>query len=184
MEGWGTQVIKRIAKDLRATFPDMKGISERNLKYMRAFASAYPSFVQVPLAQIDSSDKNIIDENVQGMLAQITWYHHITLLDKIKDDKIRAFYIEKTIENDWSRNVIVNQIESGLHLRQGKLQHNFTNTLPSAKGDLARELFKDPYKFDFFQLSQEASERDLEETLINHIHKFLFRNGKRLRFYG
>jgi hypothetical protein len=89
LEGWGTQVIKRIALDLRSAFADMKGISERNLKYMRAFAAAYPSFVQVPLAQIETGDKNIINANVQGHLAQITWYHHITLLDKVKDEPLR-----------------------------------------------------------------------------------------------
>lgn len=184
LEGWGSQVIKRIAIDLRSAFPDMKGISERNLKYMRAFAAAYPSFVQVPLAQIETGKKTTVNLNVQGKLAQITWYHHITLLDKVKDEQLRYYYIEKTIENGWSRDVMVNQIASGLHLRQGRIQHNFPDTLPVAKSDLARELFKDPYKFDFFQLTQEANERELEDALINHIHKFLLELGIGFAFMG
>ncbi len=184
-EGWGTKVIQKLSFDLKAEFPDLKGISERNLKYMRAFASAYPSFVQDTLAQsVDSSAVVSNTEFVQVPLAQITWYHHITLLDKVKEEKHRYFYIEKIIENGWSRDVMVNQIDSGLHLRQGKLQHNFPSTLPASKSDLARELFKDPYRFDFFQLTQEASERDLEDALVSHIYKFLLEMGKGFAFMG
>lgn len=184
-EGWGTRVIQQLSGDLRMAFPDLKGMSERNLKYMRAFAAAYPDFVQVPLAQTDlPNDYSKPATIVQAKLAQITWYQHITLLDKVKDEKIRRFYIEKTIENGWSRDVMVNQIELGLHLRQGKLQHNFSKTLPTIKGDLAKELFKDPYKFDFLQLTQEASERDLEDALINNIYKFLIEMGKGFAFMG
>lgn len=184
-EGWGTKVIQQLSADLKSAFPDLKGISERNLKYMRAFAAAYPEFVQARLAQMEVAENgSLVSGSVQAKLAQITWYHHITLLDKIKDEKLRYFYIEKTIENGWSRDVMVNQIELGLHLRQGKLQHNFSNTLPAAKGDLARELFKDPYKFDFLQLTQEASERELEDALINNIYKFLLEMGKGFAFMG
>jgi predicted nuclease of restriction endonuclease-like (RecB) superfamily len=185
IEGWGSKVISKLSLDLKDAFPDLKGISERNLKYMRAFAVAYPEFVQAALAQIPKPEhENIENRFVQAKLAQITWYHHITLLDKIKDEKLRYFYIEKTIENGWSRDVMVNQIENGLHLRQGKLQHNFSNTLPAVKSDLARELFKDPYKFDFLQLTQEANERDLEDALINNIYKFLLEMGKGFAFMG
>ena len=117
-EGWGTKVIDRLSNDLRAEFSDMKGLSVRNLKYMRAFAEAYPNFnysvekqinqikfksseiVQVPPAQLTKSQKN---QFVQAMLAQLSWYHHTTLLDKIKDPEVRLFYIQKTIENGWSR---------------------------------------------------------------------------------
>jgi predicted nuclease of restriction endonuclease-like (RecB) superfamily len=157
-EGWGTKVIDRLAADLKKEFPDMKGISPRNLKYMRSFAEAWPQFVQVPLAQINGGTGPI----VQGLLAQITWYHHITILDKVKTEQERLFYIQKTRENGWSRNVLVHQIESRLYERQGKLQHNFALALPSAQGDLVREVFKDPYKFDFLQLTAEAQERDLK----------------------
>jgi len=183
-EGWGAKVISRIALDLKDAFPDMKGISERNLKYMRAFALAYPQFVQVSLAQMESEGNYMDLPKVQDPLAQITWYHHITLLDKIKDEPTRRFYIAKTIENGWSRDMMVNQIEAALHLRQGKIQHNFSNTLPAAKSDLAIELFKDPYKFDFFQLTQEANERELEDALVSHIYKFLLEMGKGFAFMG
>ncbi len=102
-EGWGTKVIDRLTKDLKSSFPDMKGLSPRNIKYMRAFAEAYPDFaiVQVPLAQL-------------------SWYHHLTLLDKVKDRATRLFYVEKAVQNGWSRNTMVSQIEGRLHKRQGK----------------------------------------------------------------
>lgn len=184
-EGWGAKVISRIAADLKDAFPDMKGISERNLKYMRAFAAAYPSFVQGGLAQdIDGNTSENKNPIMQAPLAQITWYHHISLLDKVKDPQIRDFYIRKTIENGWSRDVMINQLNSGLHLRQGILLHNFNRTLPLSNSDLARELFKDPYKFDFLQLSEEANERELEDALVNHIYKFLLELGKGFAFMG
>jgi len=179
IEGWGTKVIKRISADLKDAFPDMKGISERNLKYMRAFAEAYPSFVQDPLAQIQGENN---DQKVQAILAQISWYHHITLLDKVKEEKIRIFYVEKTIANGWSRDVMVNQIESKLHLRQGRLQNNFHVTLPAITSDLTNELFKDPYKLDFLSLSEEINERQLEDALLSHISKFLLEMGKGFAF--
>ena len=147
-EGWGTKVIDRLIVDLKTEFPDMKGLSPRNIKYMRAFAEAYPSFaivqdpiaqlqitgneastkVQAPPAQINKTSKLSI---VQVPLAQLSWYHHTTLLDKIKDEVIRNFYIQKTAEAGWSRNIMVHQIESRLHERQGALSNNFSLTLPA-----------------------------------------------------
>ncbi|HKV10102.1 MAG TPA: DUF1016 N-terminal domain-containing protein, partial [Thermoanaerobaculia bacterium] len=118
-EGWGAKVIDRLAADLQREFPDAKGFSPRNLKYMRALAEAWP-------------DKTF----VQGPLAQITWYHHITLLDKVKDRSEREFYIRQTIANGWSRSVLVHQIESGLFHRQGKALNNFDLVLPPAQSDL------------------------------------------------
>ncbi|MCW3109867.1 MAG: hypothetical protein JWQ09_4373 [Segetibacter sp.] len=164
-EGWGTKVVERPSVDLKKAFPEMKGFSSRNLKYMRAFAEAYPVFVQDQLAQIPN------DAIVQDPLAQITCYH-ITLLDKVPDEKARWFYIAKTAEHSWSRNVMVHQVESRLYERQGKAVTNFSNTLPSAQSDLAKEILKDPYKFDFLSLSEEYMEKDLEEALVNHITKF------------
>ena len=118
LEGWGTKVIERLAKDLKFEFPDFQGLSVRNFKYMRAFAETYPHFpnVQEPLAQIAELNSEVFKNSiVQAPLAQLTWYHHITLLEKIKDPAIRLFYIFKTIETGWSRNVLVHQIEAGLH---------------------------------------------------------------------
>ena len=200
-EGWGTKIIDRLAADLKSEFPDMKGLSARNIKYMRAFAEAYPNFVivqpavaqlqsidkelpefvQVPLAQTGPSSNPLI---MQVALAQLTWYHHITLLDKIKEPEIRNFYIQKTAEHGWSRNVMVHQIESGLHKRQGALTNNFKLTLPAYDSELATQLFKDPYQFEFLMLGEEAKERDLENALMNHITKLLLELGDGFAFMG
>ena len=200
-EGWGTKIIDRLAADLKSEFPDMKGLSARNIKYMRAFAEAYPNFtivqplvaqlqstdkepsefVQVPLAQTGPSSNPLI---MQAALAQLTWYHHITLLDKIKEPEIRSFYTQKTAENGWSRNVMVHQIESGLHKRQGALTNNFKLTLPAYDSELATQLFKDPYQFEFLMLAEEAKERDLENALMNHITKLLLELGDGFAFMG
>jgi predicted nuclease of restriction endonuclease-like (RecB) superfamily len=166
-QGWGAKVIDRLAIDLRSAFPDMKGFSPRNLKYMRAFAEAYPD-----------------EQFVQEPLAQITWYHNITLLDKVKDPIEREWYVSKTIQHGWSRNVMVLQIESGLHRRQGKAVTNFDRTLPSPQSDLAHNLLKDPYNFDFLTLDAEAQERDLERGLLAHVRQFLLELGVGFAFVG
>src|SRR5436309_1711990 len=126
--GWGAPVIDRLADDLRHAFPEMKGFSPRNLKYMRAFARAYPD-----------------EAFVREVLAQITWYHNITLLDKVRDSTERVWYIQQTIRHGWSRNVLVHQIEGGLYGRQGRAVTNFDRTLPAPQSDLAQQQLKDPY---------------------------------------
>jgi len=144
-EGRGAKVIERLSADLRKEFPDVKGFSPRNLKYMRSFAEAWPDFVFV-----------------QEVLAQITWYHAITLLDKVKEPAQREWYIRKTIENGWSRNILVHQIESGLIEREGRAVTNFSSALPAPQSDLARAVLKDPYIFDFLGIGENAAERELE----------------------
>ncbi len=166
-QGWGTKVIDRLAADLRQEFPDIKGFSSRNLKYMRALAEAWPEPVFV-----------------QEVLAQIPWYHHIALLDKIDDFKTREWYIRKTIENGWSRNVLVHQIELKLHERQGSALTNFSRTLPSPQSDLAQQILKDPYQFDFLALGAKAKERDLELGLLRHLRDFLIELGVGFSFVG
>ena len=166
-EGWGSKVIDRLAKDLKREFPDIKGFSPRNLKYMRAFAEAYPD------GQI-----------VQEALAQITWYHNIALLEKLKDPDLRLWYASKTVENGWSRNVLILQIETNLHHRQGGAVTNFERTLPPARSDLSRELLKDPYNFDFLALTEGAQERDLERALVERIRDFLLELGVGFAFVG
>jgi predicted nuclease of restriction endonuclease-like (RecB) superfamily len=198
-EGWGAKVIDRLSQDLRAEFPDMKGLSVRNIKYMRAFAGAYPNFiqsvevplnepngkavefVQAPLAQIFVKSKS---QNVQVNLAQLSWYHHITLLDKVKNSDIRLFYIQKTIENGWSRDVMVHQIEGELHKRQGNISSNFQQTIAPPNSELVKQVFKDPYKFDFIYLGKEATERDLEDALTNQLKNFLLELGQWFAFMG
>ncbi len=167
--GWGTKVIDNLAKDLKSEFPDMKGFSVRNLKYMRAFAETYTDF-----------------EFVQELPAQITWYHNTTLLDKVKDPQTRIFYINAVTKNGWSRNVMVHQIDSNLYQRQiqSTKTHNFHETLPVIQSDLAHEMLKDPYKLDFLGLGEEAHERDLENALVDHITKFLLELGAGFAFIG
>jgi predicted nuclease of restriction endonuclease-like (RecB) superfamily len=159
-EGWGSKVIDRLSLDLQREFPEMKGFSPRNLKYMRRFAEAYP-------------DEPIVQE----VLAQITWYHNITILDKVKDPVVRDFYIRAAIQHGWSRNVLVHQIESGLYERQGRAQVNFERTLPAPQSELAKQILKDPYNFDFLTLGKESQERDLEEALLIHLQEFLLELG-------
>ncbi len=166
-QGWGAKVIDRLAKDLRAEFPEMKGFSTRNLKYMRAFAEAYP-------------EKTF----VQAAPAQITWYHNTTLLDKVSSPDERIWYIHKTIENGWSRDVLVHQIESGLYKRQGKAITNFNRTLPASQSELAQQLIKDPYIFDFLGIGEEARERELEGALLSQLSKFLLELGIGFAFVG
>ncbi len=166
-DGWGTSVIERLAKDLRSEFPEMQGLSPRNLGYMKAFADAWP-------------DESIL----QAPLAKITWYHNLTLLEKVKSREERIWYAEQTIQNGWSRNVLVMQIESGLYRRQGNAITNFQATLPQPQSDLAQQLIKDPYNFDFLTLATKAQERDLERGLLAHLRQFLIELGVGFAFVG
>lgn len=166
-QGWGAKVIDRLASDLRTAFPDMKGFSPRNLKYMRAFAEAWPEA-----------------EFVQGVLAQLPWYHQLALLDKLDTPESRCWYVSKAIEHGWSRNVLVMQIEAGLLERTGGAITNFAASLPSPQSDLARESLKDPYRFDFLGLTEDAQERDIEHTLVKHVTEFLLELGAGFAFVG
>ncbi|MEQ9997147.1 PDDEXK nuclease domain-containing protein [Pectobacterium versatile] len=166
-QGWGAKVIERLAYDLRAAFPEMKGFSPRNLKYMRAFAEAWPDA-----------------EFVQAVLAQLPWYHQLALLDKLNHPEDRRWYATKAIEHNWSRNILVMQIETGLLQRSGNAVTNFDVSLPQAQSDLARESLKDPYRFDFLGLTEEAQEREVENALVKHVTEFLLELGAGFAFVG
>lgn len=166
-EGWGAKVIDQLSKDLRADFPEIKGFSPRNLRYMRTFAASCSS-----------------DEFGQQVAAQIPWFHNCLLLDKVDDPAEYEWYARQTIEHGWSRAVLALQIESNLYKRQGKALTNFSRTLPMAQSDLAHNILKDPYNFDFLGLGQEASERDLEKTLVQSVRKFLLELGVGFAFVG
>lgn len=166
-EGWGAKVIDRLSADLREAFPDMSGLSPRNLKYMRAFAAAWP-------------DPAI----VQARLHNLTWYHQIALLEKVADEKTRLWYAAQTLDHGWSRNVLTLQIERRLHERRGKAQNNFALTLPPADSDLAAQVFKDPYLFDFLGTADPRREREVEQTLVDHVQKFLMELGAGFAFVG
>lgn len=166
-QGYGTRVIDRLAADLRAAFPEMKGFSPRNLKYMRAFAAAWP-------------DREV----VQAALAQVTWYHNITLLEKLDTPEERLWYAARTVEHGWSRNILAMQIETRARLRHGKAQNNFPATLPPEDSDMAAQIFKDPYLFDFLGTDAPRREKQLEQGLIDHIQKFLLELGQGFAFVG
>ncbi|MCW2101771.1 UNVERIFIED_ORG: putative nuclease of restriction endonuclease-like (RecB) superfamily [Pseudomonas psychrophila] len=166
-QGWGAKVIERLAHDLRAAFPEMKGFSPRNLKYMRAFAEAWPDALFV-----------------QEVLAQLPWYHQLALLDKLPGPQTRSWYAAQAIEHNWSRNILVMQIETRLLERSGKAVTNFNANLPSPQSDLARESLKDPYRFDFLGLTDKAQEREVEHALVKHVTEFLLELGAGFAFVG
>ncbi|PZV04746.1 MAG: DUF1016 domain-containing protein [Leptolyngbya sp.] len=166
-EGWGAKIIEQLAKDLKREFPDIKGLSSRNLKYMRAFAEAYPD-----------------EQIVQQVAAQIPWFHNCVLIEKVKDPSERLWYIQQTTINGWSRSILEIQIDTGLYRRQGGAITNFERTLPQPQSDLAQQLLKDPYNFDFLTLAKAAQERDLERALVDHIRDFLLELGSGFSFVG
>ncbi len=165
--GWGTQVIDRLSADLRHTFPDMRGFSPRNLRYMRAFAAAYPE-----------------SDFWQQAAANLPWGHVMRLLDTIPDPSTRAWYAREAVAHGWSRAILTHQIEARLYERQGRATTNFDLTLPPHQSDLAQQTLKDPYTFDFLSLGAEAHERDLERGLIDHIRAFLLELGVGFAYVG
>ena len=183
-EGWGAKIIDRLAIDLKTEFPDFKGLSIRNLKYMRAFAEAYPQFMQQGAAQIENVELLPSIPIVQQAAAQLPWGHHQVVLDKVKEPQQRLFYIQKCIENGWSRNILSEQIASNLYERQGKAITNFKHTLPQVQSDLVQQTLKSPYVFDFISLSEEIKERELEKGLIQHLKKFMLELGKGFAYVG
>lgn len=166
-QGWGAKVIDRLAADLRRAFPEMTGISARNLKYMRAFADGCPD-----------------REFVQQVVAQLPWGHIIDLLKSVKSPVEREWYARQAVQNGWSRNVFAHQVESGLFARQGQALNNFSQTLPPTQSDLAQQIIKDPYSFDFLSLASDVRERDLERGLIEHLRSLILELGKGFAFVG
>jgi predicted nuclease of restriction endonuclease-like (RecB) superfamily len=166
-EGWGAKVIDRLSYDLRQAFPGMGGLSARNLKYMRAFASAW-------------SDREI----VQAPLAQLTWYHHLALIEKLDDKAVRLWYATRAVEHGWSRNILAFQIAGRAHARQGKALTNFKRTLPPTDSDFAAQVFKDPYLFDFLGTTDPRQEHEVEASLVAHVERFLLELGSGFAFVG
>jgi predicted nuclease of restriction endonuclease-like (RecB) superfamily len=182
-ERWGTAVIERLAQDLGGAFPGVAGFSTRNLWRMRAFYLAYPPDSEVlpqPVAEIETSGRPFLPQAV----AELPWGHQVILLEKLKEPAERQWYARATIEHGWSRNVLVHQIDSGLHRRQGKALTNFHRVLASPQSDLAQGSLKDPYVFDFFTLGSEVRERDLERALLAHVRKFLLELGAGFALVG
>ena len=168
-KSWGNKFIDNRATDIKMSFPESKGYSVRNLKYMAKFAEAYPD-----------------REFVQQVVAQIPWGHNIILMDKVSNPDERVWYIQKAIENSWSRNVLVHQIESGLYKRQVSAEKvsNFEHRLPSPQSELAVQTMKDPYVFDFIPFREDMLERDIEQALVRDITKLLLELGTGFAFVG
>lgn len=193
---WGSKLIEQTSKDLQAEFPDMKGLSVRNIKYCRQFYNFYKDkfgqqlVAQLQLADSKAKEKNSlnsqqsVDQFVQRFVAQIPWGHNILIFTKSKDLNEAVFYITQTLENNWGRETLALQIKSGLYGRSGKSVTNFKQTLPDPLSDLAQQTLKDPYAFDFMSLTKPYVERDIENQLINHIIKFLLELGKGFAFIG
>ena len=194
-EGWGKQVIEQLSKDLISRYPDDRGYSKRNLGYMKSFAMQYPDFpfLQVPLAKLKELPilqatlaklENEGRKFVQVPLAQISWYHHISLLPKVKDEAERAYYITETAQNGWSRDVMLFQIDNGYIHAKGHAINNFEQTLPPLQSDLARYIFKDPYNFSFIGTVALQNELDIEKSLTSKITDFLLEMGRGFAYIG
>lgn len=200
-EGWGAKIIARLAKDLEAEFPEMGGFSVLNLKRMRAFYAAWQPLEMVqqavapfPAPIVSRAVTQLQKEKVSQAatpfdsppepLAMLSWSSNLILLHKLKDPATRLWYARKTLENGWSRAVLTVQIESRLHARSGKAMTNFAQTLPPTLSDMAREVLKDPYTFDFLSLGEAAQERDLERGLVDHVQKLLLEMGAGFAFVG
>ncbi|MBP7075254.1 MAG: DUF1016 family protein [Rhabdochlamydiaceae bacterium] len=163
-EGWGAKTIERFARDISFSFPDLSGFSFRNLKYMRQFAESYPN------------------ESWATAVAQIPWGHNIILMEKVTNVDKRLWYVQQTIENGWSRSMLLSWIESDLYSRKGKAINNFKTTLPKIQSDLAEQVLKDPYNFSFLALDRKYREKELEQGLIDHIQNFLMELGQGFAF--
>lgn len=176
---WGSGFLLQLSADLTAEFPDMRGFSHNNLQYIKRWYLFYvegnvkcgtgcSTFGQQPVAK----------------LVQIPWSHNLVIISKCKDVTEALYYVNKTIEHNWSRNVLTHQIESGLYLREGQAVTNFATTLPAPQSDLAQQLLKDPYNFDFLTLTEDYNERELEKALTDHITRFLLELGAGFAYLG
>jgi len=218
-QGWGAKVVDQLAKDLKTSFPSMKGLSKRNLQYMMRFATEWviDTIVQPPAAQIETDEVKAIESaespivqpavaQIQGAdnqdaiivqpvvaqfqefeqmaLARVPWSHHILLLDKIDNQDERIYYCEQIALNNWSKRVLINKIDQNLYQSRGQLTNNFVHVLPPEQSALVKETFKDPYFFDFLQLGDEATERQIEDSLTTQIGKFLLELGAGFAYMG
>lgn len=168
---WGDGLLDQISADLKNEFPNIQGFSVRNLKYMRQWFLFW---------NID----NQIGQQLVAQIFKIPWGHHIAIITKIKNMDEAIFYLQKTIEHGYSRSVLIHQIESRLYGREGKAITNFSMTLPEHDSDLAHQTLKDPYVFDFLTMREDYDERELENSLVAHVTKFLLELGAGFSYIG
>jgi len=198
---WGDKILEQLSKDLKKEFPDLKGFSERNLLYMKQFYSFYTQdeiFQQVAekitqqlAAQLQPADnkeiiirQQVAEEFDNHPIFQIPWFHHVQLFTKCKTTKEALFYVQKTIQNGWSRSMLTHHLELSLYEREGKAVNNFAATLPAPQSDLAMQTLKDPYIFDLIALTEKHNERELEDALTENITKFLVELGTGFAYVG
>ena len=186
---YGSQFYNTISTDLKDIFPDIKSFSPTNLKYMRYFYEMYPT-AEICQKVVDESEtsenrQQLADESGLQWIFRIPWGHHMFLLDKCKENQEKAlFYVKKTIENNWSRAVMQNQVSSNLYEREGKALTNFAKTLPAIQSDLAQAITKDPYNFDFLTMQETYNEKELKDALLNDVSHFLLELGTGFAYMG
>ena len=168
LKSWGNSIVENLSKDLKSEFPNMKGFSRRNLFYMKKFYTFYKSDFK----------------KVQQLVAQIPWGHNILIISKSTSINEAIFYLNETLENNWSRDILDMQINSDLYKRKGNAITNFSQSLPQPDSDLAKQTIKDPYLFDFLTLKKDADEKSIEDQLTKHITHFLLELGKGFAFIG
>lgn len=186
---YGSQFYNTISTDLKDIFPDIKSFSPTNLKYMRYFYEMYPTaeICQQVVAESETSEnrQQLADESGLQLIFSIPWGHHMFLLDKCKENQEKAlFYVKKTIENNWSRAVMQNQVSSNLYEREGKALTNFAKTLPAIQSDLAQAITKDPYNFDFLTMQETYNEKELKDALLSDVSNFLLELGTGFAYMG
>lgn len=205
---WGDRLIEQLSKDLMADFPEMKGFSRSNLKYIKQWYLFYSSAtlpnqmaqravsplpagqkIQQPVGQIQETEKSqqVVGQTGQRAITHITripWGHNIAIITKCKNIDEALYYVQSTLAHNWSRSVLVHQIESGLYKREGKAVNNFALTLPKPQSDLATQTLKDPYVFDFLTMTKDYDERDLENALVTHVRQFLMELGAGFAYIG
>lgn len=177
--GWGAKVIDNLSADIKSEFPNLGGFSSRNIKLMVQF---YKEYCDTQIVQPAVAQNKL--ENMPSLVAQTPWTHNIILMQKIKDIDLRYWYMNKILENGWSKNILSLMIDSEIHKREGKLTSNFKELLPSNDSDLVQQSFKDPYLFDFLTISEPFREKELESNLIDHMEKFLLELGNGFAFVG
>lgn len=193
--GWGAAVIPRLSRDIRNEMPEVKGFSERNIGRMIAFYREYPALKTTipPLPVAELPDAPILPTAlakfeataiVQPLVAQLPWAHNVLLMEKVRDLAVRKWYMQSTLQQGWSHDVLALMIDGRTHERQGKAITNFADRLPPVQSDLARQLIKDPFIFDFMTLEEPFHERELETSLVRHLEKFLIELGQGFAFVG
>ncbi len=186
---YGSRFYNTVSSDLKAIFPEIKSFSPTNLKYMRYFYEMYPN-AMICKSNSDELDyavnrQQLADDSNLQLIFCIPWGHHMFLIDKCKGDHQKAFfYVRKTIENNWSRAVMQNQVSVSLYEREGKAITNFAQTLPETQSDLAQAITKDPYNFDFLTMQEKFTEKELKDALLNDVSKFLLELGTGFAYMG